>query len=356
MKDDSKDLVNYLNNLYFVKAHKEMDVNIEKIIDLVRTVKFFFNYISVESIESDVSIAYVDDSSLFNSITDSVIFCSTADEAYSYLNDRKGNYTVFFNRRGEIKIFSGHRDEVRHIFKSTLGYRVTKNISDISEHIFTDIIDIKLHPTPGESTLFPRWDFDKLIKQLKEYHIESASYSSCKILEQCWHDDRKILFTQKPEHFMRDSILQFLRNTLGRIASIKPEQNTDASKPVDLNIEFHGTNRIAIIEVKWLGTSINAKETGPGTSYSESRANDGSKQLCDYIDKEKTSTPRKNILGVLVVFDGRRKGINISHTDISYEDAFHYKDKDITYSPAYYSFRKDFSIPLRFFMHPKMSN
>lgn len=355
MKDNSKELVSYLKNLYFVKASNEMDVDTIKLIDLVRAVKNFFNFISVESIHFRAVILYIDyfDTALLPN--GSFISLSSLDDLHEYLKDVTDEFTCIFDDTGKVYIIWGDASSHNHIFNNIVRYRIDKTSNRLSEQILFNQSVVTIHPYPEHKALLPRFDFDCIINHLEEYKLENAAYSSCMLLENCWNDQHRILFVQKPEHFMRDSIFQFLKNTIGKIAHIKREQNTNETKPVDLNIQFHGTNRTVLVEVKWLGASINEDQSGIGTKYSESRANEGSKQLCDYIDKEKTSTPRKNILGILVVFDGRRKGANAGCHPPPHADAHYYKDKEITYNPAYYKLRQDFAVPMRFFMHPKIS-
>lgn len=58
-------------------------------------------------------------------------------------------------------------------------------------------------------------------------------------------------------------------------------------------------NNVALIEVKWLGDSGQ-------TQYRDARANEGAKQLIDYLASSVQEEPDKHFVGYLTVFDGRR--------------------------------------------------
>ena len=53
---------------------------------------------------------------------------------------------------------------------------------------------------------------------------------------------------------MRDSLVHALQLVL-RDTSVRPEQNTDETKPVDIRVEWFASGASALIEIKWLGRS-----------------------------------------------------------------------------------------------------
>lgn len=73
----------------------------------------------------------------------------------------------------------------------------------------------------------------------------------------------------------------------------------NATHPVDIKVTWPAINNVALIEVKWLGDSGQ-------TQYRDARANEGAKQLIDYLASSVQEEPDKHFVGYLTVFDGRR--------------------------------------------------
>ena len=138
----------------------------------------------------------------------------------------------------------------------------------------------------------------ELDEAMDYYNTRYVRDSSCAVLSQIWTDEAKREFVQKPEHFMRDSLWQCLQNIL-RNHTVKREQIVDATHPVDIKVTWPAINNVALIEVKWLGDSGQ-------TQYRDARANEGAKQLIDYLASSVQEEPDKHFVGYLTVFDGRR--------------------------------------------------
>jgi len=85
------------------------------------------------------------------------------------------------------------------------------------------------------SSIFAYPVYKELDEALNTYDNTLAKNSVCGILKQVWRDDAKKEFCEKPEHFMRDSLWQFLRAVL-RNHTVKREQVVDYSHPVDIKI------------------------------------------------------------------------------------------------------------------------
>jgi hypothetical protein len=153
---------------------------------------------------------------------------------------------------------------------------------------------------------------------------------------------------------MRRSLTQYLRGVM-RDCNVKPEQNVDESHPVDIHVLFTSTSQHAIIEIKWLGRSIDPATGKAATGFTRGRALAGSQQLADYIDKTVQSSPHYGARGYLVVFDGRRNGLKIGTKTLDKAKALGYQNKEIAYSPDYAATRSDFDPPMRMFLHPVLS-
>ena len=192
----------------------------------------------------------------------------------------------------------------------------------MNECFYVDDIKISITRYVDSSTcsIFMVPTYKELDEAMEVYNETMAQYSVCGVLSQIWADHNHLEFCIKPERFMRDSLWQFLRNTL-RSHTVKREQNVDATHPVDIKVTWPVSNTVALIEVKWLGNSGK-------TEYRDARANSGAKQLIDYINCSYIEEPSKNFVGYLTVFDGRRnlqnstyyRGIEISYKQEYLED------------------------------------
>lgn len=148
------------------------------------------------------------------------------------------------------------------------------------------------------TSIFAQPTYKELDEAMDYYNTRYVRDSSCAVLSQIWTDEAKREFVQKPEHFMRDSLWQCLQNIL-RNHTVKREQIVDATHPVDIKVTWPAINNVALIEVKWLGDSVQ-------TQYRDARANEGAKQLIDYLASSVQEEPDKHFVGYLTVFDGRR--------------------------------------------------
>ena len=175
--------------------------------------------------------------------------------------------------------------------------------------------------------------------------------SSCPTFNNVWHDEKRIYFKHAQEHIIRKSLTQYLKTTFRGDCEVRAEQNMDESHPVDIKITWSFSQRLALIEIKWLGTPCDGLKVGK--PYSEHRARDGAKQLSDYLDSNRNQSPYHITRGYLVVIDGRRRGINqhVTH-QVNRENAFYFESKEISYNPKYHELRNDFEEPIRMFAEP----
>lgn len=199
--------------------------------------------------------------------------------------------------------------------------------------------------------------YTELEEALRQYGC-IAEHCSCKILERAWGggaNSLRLVFSPKPESHMRDSLVGNLSAVL-KDATVTPEHNTDATKPVDVKVDWFGRRATALIEIKWLGKALTATSTADKetyTSYTEVRARDGSTQLADYLEREKQTTSGEDAKGYVVVFDGRRAKVVNSTTAINPSDAMAYENSEITYESEILS-RNDMAEPVRFFLKPRL--
>jgi hypothetical protein len=207
-----------------------------------------------------------------------------------------------------------------------------------------------INPFEGYASIFTFPTFDELKLALYGYRDKLARRTSCRILEQVWRGQKRIIFRAGPEPTMRNSLTQFLKACLRGDVEVRPEQNVDESHPVDIKVTWFMSNRLALIEIKWLGASTKTASTL--VRYSGSRARSGAKQLADYLDGNAIQAPRQETRGYLVIFDGRRAKIKPSTRRVNRAQGFRYEHSEIVFSPRYHERRSDFEIPIRMFMEP----
>jgi hypothetical protein len=208
------------------------------------------------------------------------------------------------------------------------------------------------------TTSFPsRWNvptFFDLADSLRHYQSAVSPTSRCPHLRSAWHDPpRRWIFKNRPEEVLQDSLEQHLISSLrlGRI-EIRREQPIQGKKPPDIKVTWSGTNRLAFVEVKWMGASVHKTEPQISWRPDEAEANKGAKQLAGYLDENAVEAPQHQTMGFLVVFDGRRKDIEYDTTDLTREQAMWFATRDIPFDPDYASLRHDFADPLRCFLVP----
>ena len=154
----------------------------------------------------------------------------------------------------------------------------------------------------GKQSIFSVPHFEDLASALAYYRTPVVRNSECSILETIWHDDKRLFLKEKPEDAIQRSLQRYLHHTLRNNAEVMREQNVDETHPVDIKVTFLFTNRVALIEVKWLGKSKHLNGT-KATSYTSSRAVNGACQLAKYLDSFAKSSPFSVVKGYLVVLD-----------------------------------------------------
>ena len=235
----------------------------------------------------------------------------------------------------------------------TFVYRWTANEKQADQfyikgvlHAFSD------EETPSEGSFFAVRTYNDLDEALINYRDNVALPCKGKYLSESMNEAR-LFFYPAPEENLQKALEEYLSYRL-RHCTVKREHNVDESHPVDIIVTWQGTSHIALIEIKWIGKSLNDKGE-ISVDYSDGRANKGAAQLVNYIDNNGDSYPHHVTVGYLAVFDLRRKENNDPCADkISRENANYYKEREISYNPQYETLRTDFKKPYRFFI--KVSN
>lgn len=204
---------------------------------------------------------------------------------------------------------------------------------------------------PTAPSMFSQPTFSELKDALEEYRTRMIRHSSCIIFRKAWYDQNRLFFVNAPEHVMRDSLTLFLKSHLRATIEVRPEQNMDESHPVDIKVTWIGYNRIAVIEIKWLGKSKN--EAGKIVNeYGPARAKEGARQLAEYLNMNLQQAPLHVTKGYLVILDGRRYGTNESTVSLDREHGLRYRDQEVDFNPKFDKIRSDFEVPIRMFAEP----
>ena len=206
----------------------------------------------------------------------------------------------------------------------------------------------------GYPAMFGTPVFVDLSDALAHYGTHVARASECAILQQAWREDARVMWKAGPEATMRRSLHQYLRGALrnGR-PDVHQEAPTDDRNPVEITVRWPNSNRIAVIEIKWLGKSGLLDPPRQTREWSEKRAKDGLLQLADYLELTRIRAPYHDRRGYLVVFDGRRANVRPETERCGRDDGLKFKDANIAYDEACLA-RHDVAAPLRFFCEPRL--
>lgn len=214
-------------------------------------------------------------------------------------------------------------------------------------------VEVDIPPLDGHLSRYAVPYFLSLEEALEKYEEQCARFSQCPILTRAWRDGTRLVFSPKPEHHMRDSLIFWLRNTLRGHSDLEvmPEQNVNATRPVDIKVHWSVGRQISMIEVKWLGKSAKDGAKQWGSQYAARRAADGLDQLATYLDLYRAESPQFDARGHLVVFDGRRDGLTLDGTSVARSKAFMHQNDPPTYDSNLLG-RPDMAVPKRFFLEP----
>jgi hypothetical protein len=190
---------------------------------------------------------------------------------------------------------------------------------------------------------------------LMQYKNEKILTSNCTIFKKCWHDPMRIFFKASPEKKIQESLKEFLSSALRGVEVVR-EYNLGASKPVDIRVKWTEANKSSLIEIKWLGKSKNENDKITA-NHNDSDADNGAKQLKDYLDMDNTDTPNIISKAYLVVIDGRRRGTNENTETINFKNGMFYENKEINFTEQnkYFERLKNFEKPFRMFAKPIVS-
>jgi hypothetical protein len=201
-----------------------------------------------------------------------------------------------------------------------------------------------------------------LVQALDEYKVSMVLRSSCPLLAQAWFNDRLIFFMgggqDLPEKHLQESLHYFLTVTLkvlrGARLVLREFNVVDENKrPVDIAIYWGEANRMALIEIKWLGKSKHP-DGKLSTTYTNSQVNRGLLQLKGYFDTARKNSPEAIIQAYLVMIDGRRNNTNEDTQTVSFADGMHFESIELVIAEdrQYFNDQPGFNPPIRMFAAP----
>lgn len=222
-----------------------------------------------------------------------------------------------------------------------------------NEYFVTPIAEHSVPELSAAPSYFGVPYFRELQDALVDYGQSLARKSQCPVLARTWRDEKRLMFRPKPEADMRRSLESYLRASLRDYSEIviMPEQNVNESRPVDIKVVWSGENRVALVEIKWLGMSHGEGPEAKTVTFSASRARDGAMQLADYLDLYAREATHEETRGYLAVFDARRRRIKPTSVSLSSADGMHFRSNEIDY-PQIVLDRFDFAPPVRMFCEP----
>jgi len=310
---------------------------------LLEAIREIYKFVEPETTSDPIIIFHAiegDDAPL--PLSDSVL----VTQAHALRNVAHGEIAIQALAHGQFRVWRGIKFDVKAIAQKTVVYRYHRFTEQF--HTKNDQAEV-INYVQGLPSVFAIPTFASLRDAIEHYGLTMARHSSCKILNKVWHDQDRIFLKNASEYILRDSLTQYLKNVM-RDAEVRPEQVVDESHPVDIKVTWLFNNRLALIEIKWIGTS--RTDAGAILAYQDARANQGAKQLAEYLDWNIQQAPVHITRGFLVVFDARRRALKPATVSVNTADGLHHQDVPIKFDPKYDELRKDFEKPARLFLEP----
>lgn len=226
------------------------------------------------------------------------------------------DYIFFFGEEGITRFIHGYPYNDRNIFYSRndrMKYKEKKDISKINE-----VID--------------NYSRQFLTQQIN-YMALFADNSTLKQIDVDY--TKRNILRNKPEHYMRDQLCQYLTDNMRYTFTIEPELGQTKR---ELDIYFDVSGELYFIEIKWLGVSINDSGTGLSRKHGLARAKKGVVQALEYIDELLNSSEKSLRQGYLLIYDARDK-----KTELDFE-SYSFVEKKLEKYLNYFSILKVISL------------
>ncbi|WP_189189225.1 hypothetical protein [Streptomyces albiflavescens] len=334
--------------LFAAKVYRELgSAGSQALKELITRVRETHDALTTERLAKGLTVIRTLDTGSVEADVAPAVFTQTR-ELTAWYREEAGPLSIHFEQNGTIRAWCAEID-TSAISGQFVSYRYAGHQK---EQILTPGGAHSVPTIANFPSYFAVPYFLDLREALVRYGTISVRHAQCDIFRTTWREPARLVFVNKPEATMRRSLQQYLRASLRDHLPIQvmPEQNVNETKPVDIKVTWTASNRVALIEIKWLGLSHDATKKTT-TPYSAARAKSGAKQLAAYLDSYHSHDPDTEARGYLVVFDGRRRGVTPESTRVTYANGFHYANEEIDY-PAALLARGDFDTPVRFFCEP----
>ncbi|MEU4465663.1 hypothetical protein AB0G20_18420 [Streptomyces sp. NPDC024017] len=339
---------NIVRDNFVARVSEELgDEGLTRLRGFLSKIRTIYSAIDYESISTSLTVV--------SKTTDEVCLpaqkCYRTDEPAELALHNAGVLTVQVLGNGDLLVLKEEID-LDQINQGAMVYRFTPAAG---EQFWVDAKEARVQSMSGYPLLFATPSFRDLSEALNHYRTHIARPSECAVLSTLWREAGRVMWKPAPEASMQRSLYFFLKCTLrDGHPDIRQETPVDDKNPVDLEVQWSGSNRIALIEVKWLGKSGTLNPPKLGTEYSEKRAKEGLAQLADYLDRTRGRAPYKDRRGYLVIFDARRSRVKAETLVLDRNNGFHFEDAHIDFQADILE-RHDIAEPVRCFCEPSLS-
>jgi hypothetical protein len=354
---DKEEMVRNITEQYFfkvLKAFDQLDGSAAAIATIAKSLKDIYRHFEPAFFSGKFFVV--------KTLGDQVFQDKPADTVYDkvvFLNRTTGNMIAQVFDNGKILFWENDEILEPKSFSNTLIYYYSNN----SELLFANGEEINITESQRGSRYATQ--YEDLMATLKAYGTHKLFYSSCSHFTNSWDDANRLFFkgggrgNNIPEKFMQQSLYEYLSTALvARGITIDAVReyniNGDATKPkpVDVKLTWREANRVAIIELKFLGTVKPA--SGAVYVHEDARANEGLFQLKGYHDNILKDAPTTILKSYLLVIEGRRRNLQAGNTTIGYADGMHFKDVAllIDTDKRYYESIPGFENPIKLFAAP----
>lgn len=318
---------------------------------MIRRIRSIYHYVAPELATEGVTLICSPDTEAVPASADSIDDYRDVHDIAELGGDFRNGVSVIELPNGRCRI-SAQILGLEDCDPADLIYRFDQQSG---EHFLIDGEKVVVESPEFFLTPFATPTFFELEEALDAYAKDAARFGELHGLRDLWRDGSRLMFLPAPEKGMRRSMEHYLRATLRatKAVELRPEQNVDETKPADIKVTFSHSNRLAYIEIKWMGDSA-PKRLPKGKKPNKLRGKavtDGAGQLAKYLDLDEVRSTEHLVTGYLVIFDARRRRLKPTTRKISSSDGLHYRDRDVTFDDEVLQ-RDDFAPPRRMFMEP----
>ncbi|MEU1388509.1 MULTISPECIES: hypothetical protein [unclassified Nonomuraea] len=351
MQIDHEGLARIAEELFIVRVQRDMGSDgVARLPALLKQVRSIHEAISTERLEYGLTVVVHQDPRAF--VLEGARSIVPNASRLTAMHTGKSPLTVQVRTDGSLVVWFGSR--LSGSMPGCLSYEYR---GPHEEYIATPIGTYSVPTLQGWPSYFSVPYFRDLNDALVHYGYTQVREAQCEFIAQAWQDDNRLIFLPRPERLMRRSLQKFLSASLRdhNFVEVMPEQNVNETRPVDIKVTWITSNRVALIEIKWLGLSARPGERKATQNFDDKRARDGAQQLVDYLELYRQQAPGRETRGYLVVFDGRRHNLKPSTTSLKLEEALFYANADIDYDEAILK-RSDFEHPVRLYCRPHVNH